>query len=127
MTSIFVIFFTGCQLKDVKDHAGDAANGVITLSTIIGARPAYISATISVCLAFLVCATTLDMQMTSVAVCAGLIFLISAWLKESEKLLIVLQFFTHPHSLGLLRTRACARERMGVEVLPCSRSKNNSY
>lgn len=91
IATIFVIFVIASQLKDVKDHVGDSTNGIITLSTIIGPMRAYVAISVAVSLVLFGCGLILGIQLVPVLICTASFIIATVWLRDSEKLLIMLQ------------------------------------
>ena len=80
MLSIGLLFFVGCQFKDIKDIEGDRLAGVQTAATLFGASKAYFMLGATLILAFILSILLGFLPMSIQTVMAGIVFLI-AWIK----------------------------------------------
>jgi len=92
LAAIFIFFFVASHLKDIKDVSGDSADGVTTIATLFGADAAYKVVSASVILMIVAIGAWLNLALAVVAMSVFSFGALSLVLRDSEKLLLALQF-----------------------------------
>ena len=88
---IFLFFFIGANLKDIKDERGDRLDNIITLVTLLGKEKALLIVKVTLGAIFILFAQILSLAFMFQIIYIIVFLLGSYFIKESEKYLLFIQ------------------------------------